>query len=432
MATIVAGANGNWSGTGESTPWIGGVPPGANDIAQSGNYMIAIDQNITCVELQSTGVTTGGFTCAAARVITAKITKISGTSSALLCTHTSGLVELSKDITAKGTPAVRNDGVGGLSISGCNISGGDTTNAHGVWTQVGYAQITNCVLIPGSAGNCSAYYYQSSTATPSTITGCTCAGSTAVATAHGIYANGTNPLTITNTTIHGGVGFGSFGLRCIHASAAIAIVGCAIDGGHTSGGHGINNESTGAITIDSTSTITGGTAVLCHGVYNQSTGTVTISGTLINTTTSGAIAGQIRYTPGPANYIEIPYDNTAGHVYRYAKTIPAASVLQGVNGDGSTVPATGTYHAPEDYEVISGAVFGPLSAIPGNVTKPLEVFVLNGIDYGAYGTQYHGALPLPAEAQVLKNISYGPGSGLTGQLEPGGGALVGPSALISG
>lgn len=163
---------------------------------------------------------------------------------------------------------------------------------------------------------------------------------------------------------------------------------------------------------------------------------INISGVLTFTPTTAPIVYSrnctVSFNFGATGGFVVPKTSGGAGTYKLAKTILAGNVLEGVNGDGSTAPATGTYHAPEAYEVVSGAVFGPLSAIPGNVTNPLEVFVQNGIDYGAYGTQYHGALPLPTEAQVLKNISYGPGSGLTGQLEPGGGALVGPSALISG
>jgi hypothetical protein len=57
MANIVAAKTGNWS---DPTVWVGGVLPGANDIAITDNYTITIDQNVTCTKLSNEAVSGHG------------------------------------------------------------------------------------------------------------------------------------------------------------------------------------------------------------------------------------------------------------------------------------------------------------------------------------------------------------------------------------
>jgi hypothetical protein len=431
MATIIATQAGPYSA---SATWGGVSAPAGNNIADANGYAISVDQNISCTAIQNT--TGGGFTVPTGtqnRTIAAVVANASS-ATCLTLSHTAGTVAIDGNVTAGAGVGVVKNSTGTLTLSGRTIAGGTAANTYGLQSTQGVVTITDCNLIGGSAANATGFHHNNSTTPGSTITGGTIKGTVSAVAAHGLLVSGSNgkSLTLTNVAIVGGSAAAAHGIRCTGDTNALVIsTGCTITGGSFAVACGVTNE--GASTLPVTGcTITGGGGALSHGLYNASTGAMTLTGcTLINTVFASAVVGKMLFLPGAANYIEYPYA-AAPSVYYYAKTIIAGNVLSGVNGDGSTVPATGTYHAPEAYEVVSDAVFGPLSAIQGNVTNPLEVFVLNGIDYGAYGTQYHGALTLPAEAQVLKNISYGQGSGLTGQLEPGGGALVGPSALISG
>lgn len=60
MATIIAQATGNWSA---GATWTGGVKPGAGDVADCGNFVVTIDEDITCTQLTNNG--SGHFELAA-------------------------------------------------------------------------------------------------------------------------------------------------------------------------------------------------------------------------------------------------------------------------------------------------------------------------------------------------------------------------------
>ena len=94
---------------------------------------------------------------------------------------------------------------------------------------------------------------------------------------------------------------------------------------------------------------------------------------------------------------------------------PAAQVIQ---------PA-GTFHVPDQAEVITGAVYGDGSLTPGLFVYPAISDVLEGVVYGAAGVlvgNYHE--PLPAE--VSDAAWYGSLSATNGTLAAGGSSDVRP------
>lgn len=131
MATITAQATGNFSATGT---WTGGVVPGSGDTAESGNYTVTIDTNITVATLKATGsgyfnTTSGGIS------ITADIVcATTNGAGAFRGAHNSGLVEITGNVTAgsvNNVPAIYMNATGNLTVNG-NITAGSGSASYGL------------------------------------------------------------------------------------------------------------------------------------------------------------------------------------------------------------------------------------------------------------------------------------------------------------
>lgn len=131
MATITAQATGNFSATGT---WTGGVVPGSGDTAESGNYTVTIDTNITVATLKATGsgyfnTTSGGIS------ITADIVcATTNGAGAFRGAHNSGLVEITGNVTAgsvNNVPAIYMNAAGNLTVNG-NITAGSGSASYGL------------------------------------------------------------------------------------------------------------------------------------------------------------------------------------------------------------------------------------------------------------------------------------------------------------
>ena len=138
MANILAAASGNWSATGT---WSGGALPSSADTVYANGFTVAIDQNVTVVEIRAdanAGVATagGGFTVAAAsgvtRVINAKLT------SANLAANPSsgGVVNVTGALTSSAYHAVTFSGAGTVNLTGNWTSSIATENGIGNGTTI--------------------------------------------------------------------------------------------------------------------------------------------------------------------------------------------------------------------------------------------------------------------------------------------------------
>lgn len=110
-----------------------------------------------------------------------------------------------------------------------------------------------------------------------------------------------------------------------------------------------------------------------QGQLSAITYTYITNGNIINSVYSSAIYGRapVGIELGPNNYIE--YVNPSGVAIKYGATIPAASVLSGVNGDGADAPATGTVVLPAEDDVKRGVEFGPGESLTGNYVSPPHI-----------------------------------------------------------
>jgi hypothetical protein len=155
------------------------------------------------------------------------------------------------------------------------------------------------------------------------------------------------------------------GLSVVTALTSVTINGDVTGGAGTSN-HGVNVESGTTVTVNGS--VTQGTGSSARGIHSngavivnngivsgiatQPSGnaiyTSAASGITLNNcnliygTGSSPVLGAIIFNPGANNYIQIPKTTGGAGTYKYGKTIPAADVRSGVDGDGANAPATGT------------------------------------------------------------------------------------------
>lgn len=186
-----------------------------------------------------------------------------------------------------------------------------------------------------------------------TVRGNILAGKTTCVT----IGNGAYTLTIYGN-VTGGSAANAVGISGNGAASTIVVTGDVIGGSYIS--------AYGITTSYSSTTVNGNLiATNAPAVYQSNNTTLTINaGNIINSVYSSAIYGRypVVYNPGPGNYIEYP---TTTGTAKYGKTIPAASVLSGVDGDGANAPATGTVTLPSEDDVKLGVEFGPGGALTG-------------------------------------------------------------------
>jgi hypothetical protein len=145
VATITSGAAGNYSST---ATWVGGVVPGAADVAVAA-HVVTVNQDVTATELRSSG--SGQFrSSAAGRTINANI--VATTTDCLLLTG-SGSTVINGNVTGSATAAEYGVWVSNshaLTVVGTS-TGGDGATAYGTYSDsTGAMSFTNCQAGAGS------------------------------------------------------------------------------------------------------------------------------------------------------------------------------------------------------------------------------------------------------------------------------------------
>jgi len=215
MAVITAAQTGNWSNT---ATWTGGVKPGVGDTAQTGNFFVTIDEDITVATLEPTG--TGRFdVVAGGRTINANVI-MNGTSSLggfRVLNNDGGVVILNGNVSGGASQrcAVRTSGNGTLIING-NVTGGAGTNCYGAHIE----GTAGTLIINGNAtgGSGAAAYGAFSNSGPTTliVNGFAIGneggpgGSTTNLTP-GVYGNGANGQIVCVRSVQAGP-YGSVGI----------------------------------------------------------------------------------------------------------------------------------------------------------------------------------------------------------------------------
>lgn len=320
MALITAKATGNWSAgsTWDSDPAL----PAAGDTVECAGYTVTIDQNVTVVQLQSSGA--GYFAVSAARTITAAVLSNTGHSGGgvVRCSHAAGTVAIFGSVTAGPSRGVDLSGAGTLNITG-NVTGGSAANAIGA--------------------------YNSSTGTLN-ITGNVTGGS--ATRSHGAANISTGTMTITGNATGGG-GTLAAGAQCDNGTVTVT--------GNATGGGG--STACGAYSAAATSILTvqgicyGGSVNTGYGLYGlNAAGKAILRRAVFGDAVGAPVGGyvQIDVTTPTVNYAQAPRSDT-GAAYQLSNDYPtAAQVESGVTYKLGTL--TGTLSTGGGFPVLGGSI----------------------------------------------------------------------------
>lgn len=398
----------------DDSVWNGGTPLLATDDVYADGWTVSLTRNLTVASLRTSqrsgGTAGGGFTVAAGGVtITAAVT--AGTTACLRCSHDTGTVAVSGNVTggsaasaygvshtgggtvtiggnvAGGTSAghgVVNSGAGTINISGSASGGGVTTYAtsntgvgsinitgavapggnnftYGLYNDVGTCSITGAVT--GSAGSAGVWNAGSGTIT---ITGSPTSGSAYP----GVVNNAGGTINIVGNPT-GGV------VYCVHNAGAgtINVTGNPT-GGSATAAYGVYNAAAGVVNV--TGNPTPGTAAGAHGVYSVSTGHVRLNGNQLASVTGSAtgtlgLSTRLLAVSSPTTRTaQVPGAGAAAPNYDGSLyTLYGSQAVGNSGGQASTA------------DVRLNTVYGPTSELRGTCAVPPRESVANGVPVDA-------------------------------------------------
>lgn len=340
MATIVAAQSGNWSST---STWTGGSLPGPGDTAQTGNFVVTIDQNVTATTLEPTGsgrfeVASGGITINANVVMSSTYS-----GGGVRCTHTTGTVTINGNVTGGGasnTSAVQLAGAGTLTITG-NVTGGTNTLSYGVYHGHATATLTVNGTATGGSGNGS----------------------------YGAFNQTTGTMIV--TTAQGGTHPNSFGVY----------------GGSTGGTTKVKQ----LVFTNQGQTPTSGFIFLDLDAPNNTIKMRTADDSAEVTLVHSSLAVTPDYPAEADVQAGVQYDNAAK---TGTLALPAAGDVRDGEGYGAAgTEFTGTLELPAASDVRATVGYGEDGTeFEGTVTLPAAEDVESGVQYGAGGNEYTGSL----------------------------------------
>lgn len=411
MADYKAQATGNWSATGT---WSGGVVPpnAAGHNVYANNFTVTLDQDINVASIRTdaggsvSAVAGGGFSnTVAGRNVTANL--ISGTTTCLVSSHTSGTLTLTGNSTggaAVNAYGLSLTGAGGATVINGNVSGGTTgTGSNGVnIATVNHASLTvNGTVTGGSAvaGTSIGVSIGASTC-PLTVTGAITAGTVASSNT-GVVSASTG-----SHTFQGGVVHTSIGATCISLTGAGHT--STFTGGISGPAAGLSISSSGA-NITDTFTPTGA-GPFQHGFSFSPSGTGTCSfafpaayafpaaattnyWTLTANAAGASITGSVAGT--------ITSANTSGSVCAVSGVGTVNVTATKVNGSSGGASNAGIFnHTAGAFNLFSDSEGGTGSPTAHAVLHAgvAAVFKQDGIAYGCTG---NSGCPAVASASVL-------------------------------
>lgn len=395
MATITSAQSGNFSDT---ATWVGGVVPGAADIAVAATgHTVAINVDVTVTEFQQAG--TGKFTLGNGRVATGIVRGGTGTPTIEVIATTNATIvgNVFGSATTNATTAVTVTGAGTLTVNGNLTAGGGGSNRLPLSSSNGPVIIN---------GNVTASLASSgvSTSGPSasvTVTGDVIGGTgSSFGLAHGVVTTGTSAsVTVTGSVTGAAIGgnANSCGVATTGASATVTVTGnVAVTGIIVGGGFGVSTTGASA-TVTVTGNVTGGEVTGCHGIQTTGVSTTRIN-SIVGTCTGSAA------TSGLGSHAVLD-TNTGG-----GWTAVGGSLIDSAQGDSAVntrrfrcIPTLNTIrqHANNTgYPSGTPVTYGSLDYIPNNVPAPANV--RSGTVYG--NNQFTGTLAVPPASAVGSGV----------------------------
>jgi hypothetical protein len=345
VATITAQATGNWSNT---ATWIGGVLPGVGDVANSGNFTVTIDQDISVQTLQVpvSGIAASKFLVSSARNITLSTGLSVGA-------HAGGAVTV-LDFAAGSGGSV-------LTVTGGDIAGDSSSSGSEPTTiQVAASVTINGAAAGGAIGSSHAV---------SVLSG----GSAAVTSAtggnggYGVNVASGGAAVVTNAT--GGSGVSIYGVNV--ASGGAAVVTNATGGSGTDcPGLGVASGGTGQIAAGGVITASS----VSPGVSNLSTNAILLgAGVVAVDNASGQSA------LGAGRYVL----DDSGDFIHYVRTVASSSWPTASYGTDAMLTTQEADDLPTEGDVRDGVIYGPSGTLEGTLAVPPPASVAAGVPVDA-------------------------------------------------
>lgn len=435
MATITSAQSGNFSAT---STWVGGVVPGASDIAVAATgHVVAIDTDVTVTQVQQAG--TGKFTLGNGRTLTGGVQANAGTftSGGTVEVIATTSATITGNITATASTAtniaaVVMTGSGTLIINGNLTTGSNSATSETNGHSLVYANTQCAITVNGNVTTSATtgqgykrgvHLAASSGTSQLTINGNLLCLSDASFNAYPVWTQANSTVTVTGNVTGGpGTGWQQRGIEATGTSPTINVTGDVTGGGNS--GHGIGTTGTGA-TVNITGRVlspANGNGVSCsgNGAAVNVIGTVTATavtaiaqtGTASVTTVTGAVNG-----------------GSGSSAYGISST----GVNSTVTVIGSAVAASTLSHAVLSNATANGVIFqGDLTDSPqGCVAIRTFLFRMTATNSGTTkyantvgypnGTLVSRVSPnlttgMPATTNVRQSTVYGANSELTGTL----------------
>lgn len=315
-----------------SGSWLTWASLGASDIlVANGKTSITINVSFTCATITTAatgGTAGGGFLLAAGVTVTA-------------------------NVTAGTTVCINRTASGAESFIVGNVTGGPSSNAHGVHNN-STATITITGNIVGGAGG---FGLRNETTGLINVTGNITADAI-----YGLANISTGNVTITGN-VTGGTGTGGAGSGVYNVTTATITITGNVIGGTVDSAYGVRNDSTGSISISGT--ITAGTGARAHGLYSPASAICYLLGGTVTANADG-FAGVVSSRP------LIHASATVQHTYR-VNNAGVAGVARSLYTGGTNIGQ------PSTANVRLGTTFGAASEYTGTLAVPSPTLVAIGV-----------------------------------------------------
>lgn len=370
MATITSAASGNFSA---GATWVGGVVPGAADVAIAATgHIVAIDVDVTVTELRQAG--TGKFTLGNGRTINGNVYNVAGTLS------TGGAVEFVATTSATingnvvnaagagNAAAVVVTGSGSLSINGnlSNVASSSSTYCAAIraTTVGGDVTITGTLTGPAaSPGNTAAIVWLSAARTFNIVGNLF--GTTGTSTSTVIVAAEAGTVNITGNVT--GAASGASAAAVLATGSSIVNVTGVVTGGGAADATGVTASSTATVTV--IGTVNAGAGLRAHGISSSATSNgVVVTGNIVDTQQGTSAIYARLFRLGATNSGFTRYANSTG--------FPSGGVVSRVSPDNVTgMPAVGN--------VRHATVYGYNNELTGTLRVPPASSVASGVPVDA-------------------------------------------------
>lgn len=372
MATITSAASGNF---GDTSTWVGGVLPGAVDIAVAANgHTVQLNIDSVVTEYQQLG--TGKFQLGSGRTISGLVRGVANTTAGTLEFVGTGTSTINGDInggTSVNAFAILHNSTGTLNINGNIVTNASRSGGAILMPSNGVLNINNSNISAGTGNASHALGINGTNATVTISGNSNITAPNSVGSPYAIVVNGTNAtLTINTTGTITGASLltGVETIRNAGTNSVVTITGTCVG----SLGPAVNNASTGSVYV--TGSVTAGTS---PAILNSSTGLLSVVGTLQASSAASAVSGSTGtiLLTGPFLF-HAPSGRHAvnSNNWRWASSVSNSTYYQvgtrNLSSSINLVTADNITGMPAASDVKSGIAYGPSNELTGTFSQTVS------------------------------------------------------------